>query len=51
MSVLFTTEFLIQEVYEFAEKRSRPVGWSFVVDFLLEYRWAADIVRSISAHF
>ena len=34
---LFTTDFLIQEVYELAEKRSRSVSWLFVVDFLLEY--------------
>ena len=33
---------------------SHSVGWLVGrcdVDFLLEYRWAAYIVRSISAHF
>ena len=39
-------------VYELAEKFS--LSWlvgGWVVDFLLEYRWAAYIVRSISGHF
>ena len=46
--ILFTTEFMKEYMNE--RKFTRSVG-RCDVKILLEYRWAAYIVRSISAHF